>query len=368
MNTLFDILIIPVLAIHSILWVIFSFNLRSRPYWPKSENIKATLIICARNEAENLSNNLPHFFLQNDIRLEIIVVNDGSTDHTESILNQLSRQYPQLRMITISDKKQQGKKDALLAGILSASHDIILLADADCRPTSPYWALYMSEPVLQGYSIVTGYSPFIEENNSINSYARFENVMTALQYIGCGRMGLPYMGVGRNLAYNKEAIREVGFFSSHQDRISGDDDLTVQSILRKKGRKSIYFQTSPQSFMLSSGPQNAIHYIAQKTRHYSVSADYPRVVKILLISFNLSRVLLLTQLLAGLFSGYYMTVLICAAVHFGLSLVGRRIISQQLHQSFPVFQWILFDVLYPYITLILTIFGLLKKQKNWKSF
>ncbi|MBK7870029.1 MAG: glycosyltransferase family 2 protein [Saprospiraceae bacterium] len=63
------------------------------------EQAPVSVIICARNEAENLLKNLPHFLSQNYRSFEIIVVNDHSTDKTCDVVLNFQLKFPNLRLI-----------------------------------------------------------------------------------------------------------------------------------------------------------------------------------------------------------------------------------------------------------------------------
>ena len=89
------------------------------------ENV--SIIICARDEADNLARNLPLILEQNyPLPFEIIVVNDASIDNTPLLLNQFAASYSNLKVINITEKKIKGKKGALAAGIEAAQYEWLL--------------------------------------------------------------------------------------------------------------------------------------------------------------------------------------------------------------------------------------------------
>jgi biofilm PGA synthesis N-glycosyltransferase PgaC len=103
-----------------------------------SERRPVSVIICARNEAENLEKNLRHILSQNYRSFEVIVVNHHSQDRTPEILLEFQNKWPNFRIVHF-DEPKPGKKAALQAGIAAARHDLILLTDADCVPASERW-------------------------------------------------------------------------------------------------------------------------------------------------------------------------------------------------------------------------------------
>ena len=98
---------------------------------PKEDEKPVSIIICARNEAENLTKFLPRILSQNYRLYEVIVVNDNSTDQTEEILIQHTAICPYLRIKHIHNKyeydSQVGKKKVLAEGIAAVSYTHLTL-------------------------------------------------------------------------------------------------------------------------------------------------------------------------------------------------------------------------------------------------
>ena len=81
----------------------------------------------------------------------------------------------------------------------------------------------------------------------------------------------PYMGVGRNLWYEKRLFKQVGGFKSHEQLLSGDDDLLVNQVATG-ANTALCLQTD--SFVYSTPPTTWRGLFQQKTRHYSSSGYY----------------------------------------------------------------------------------------------
>jgi glycosyltransferase involved in cell wall biosynthesis len=62
---------------------------------------------------------------------EIIVVNDGSPDHTAQILEELKGRYPRLRVVT--HQKNRGYGGALRSGFAHATRDLVFYTDGDAQ-------------------------------------------------------------------------------------------------------------------------------------------------------------------------------------------------------------------------------------------
>ncbi|MEJ7691759.1 glycosyltransferase, partial [Daejeonella sp.] len=164
-----------------------------------------SIIICARNEIENLKKNLGSFLQQDHPDFEVVVVNDCSNDGTDWYLRDLSAEHKNLKVVTISEhpRFKHGKKFAVTMGIKASKNENMIFTDADCRPASNRWLSRMQRLFNNNTDIVLGYSPYESSGGLLNKIIRFETFSTALNYISFALEGMPYMGVGRNLAYKK---------------------------------------------------------------------------------------------------------------------------------------------------------------------
>lgn len=328
-----------------------------------ASDLKVSIVICAHNEADNLNKFLLSFLAQRNVDFELIVVNDHSDDDTLSLLKKFEQEYDQLRIVQMEGQKSRGKKAALRAGIESATHEIILLSDADCRPVDENWAKTMASSLNDQHKIAIGYSPFEEKNTGINGFARFENVITAFQYFGLGIIGLPYMGVGRNIGYAKSLMQKMNYFEAHKDILSGDDDLTVQQGLK---HTKAQFVLDPESFVMTQSAETSTQYFKQKQRHYSVSGRYPLNIKIILGIFSLSWAGFYTGIFLMFVFQSFLPAIILLFIRWVLLFFSFQLLRNIFKQRFSLLQLIVFDAVYPFLTGILTIFGLLKTRKNWK--
>src|ERR1700751_3767577 len=118
-----------------------------------SQEYAVSVIICERNEAENLVKNLPGILVQEyKTTHEVMVVNDNSTDESKYILEEFQRSFKNLTVIALKQEAKgiPGKKFPLSVGIKSAKHEIVLLTDADCIPASEFWIEKMQAAYTDG--------------------------------------------------------------------------------------------------------------------------------------------------------------------------------------------------------------------------
>ncbi len=122
-----------------------------------------SVIICAKNEASNLTKNLPAVLTQKYLTTyEVLVVNDNSTDESKYILEEFQKTFKHLQIAEVrrDELSVPGKKIPLSVGINSARHDTVLLTDADCVPASENWLKRMHEGYKHDTEIVLGYGAY----------------------------------------------------------------------------------------------------------------------------------------------------------------------------------------------------------------
>lgn len=252
-----------------------------------------SVIVCAKDEELTLPELLLVLSVQNYSKYELILVNDHSTDGTIALLETFKAEHDRserpVKIVSLTDPASTGKKNAIEKGIEISDFNYLLFTDADCVPNSEGWIEEMMKEFNQDKRIVLGYGPYRKVKNSfLNKLIRFETLMTAIQYFSYAERGMPYMGVGRNLAYHKDLFIQQDGFGSHKNILSGDDDLFVSSAGNNKNTANCL---SKESFTISEAPNSLKSWVKQKRRHITTSANYQFKHQFLLAVFYLSQLL-----------------------------------------------------------------------------
>lgn len=248
----------------------------------KMQHHPVSVIICARDEAGNLTRNLPGLLVQKyPSTHEVIVVNHNSQDETKYLLDEFHKQFKQLHIVNLSQEAVgiPGKKYPLSIGIKEAKYGIVLLTDADCVPSSENWIEKMQSVYDEETEIVLGYGGFFKKKGLLNKLIRFETFQIALQYFSYALAGMPYMGVGRNLSYKKDLFLRNKGFSSLNHVLSGDDDLFINKVATPTNTRIVL---DPETFTLSEPKKKFGDWLRQKRRHNSTSKYYKPMHKFLL--------------------------------------------------------------------------------------
>lgn len=256
------------------------------------EEVPVSVIICAKNERDNLLNFLPAYLKQDYPKFEIIVVNDSSVDDTRDVLRAFALQYKTLKIVNVPDTDQfyGSKKLALTLGIKSAQYEHVLLTDADCKPNSANWIKLMSQFATKK-SIVLGVGAYERKKGLLNKLIRYETFYTALQYLSFAQAKMPYMGVGRNLAYQSELFFKNKGFASHNHILSGDDDLFINEVANRKNTQII---VDKDAHTVSVAKSTYKDWFRQKKRHFTTGKHYKFKHKVMLGMLQFSQLLFFT--------------------------------------------------------------------------
>lgn len=292
MLTILLYLFIAVIAIQ-IFYYLFVFSkfafAKSKSNAPKK--IAISVIVCAKNEAENAKKFVPLIAEQDYPDFEIILIDDASSDETLDVFEEFEKQYSNVRLVKVKNNEAfwGNKKFALTLGIKAAKKDYLLFTDADCFPTSKNWIKEMSSNFTMQKTIVLGYGAYEKIPNSfLNKIIRFETMLTAVQYFSWAKVGHPYMGVGRNLAYKKEEFFNVNGFIDHMKIRSGDDDLFINQAAKGKNTTLCF---SKESFTYSEPKTSYKEWFVQKRRHVATASFYKSFDKMQLGFFFVSQLL-----------------------------------------------------------------------------
>lgn len=260
-----------------------------------------SVIVCAKNEEDNLHRYLQALLSQQYPEFEVIVVNDGSLDNTQYVLDFYAQQYKNLKVTFVPEQAwvRSSKKLALTLAAKAAQYDYLLLTDADCRPESNQWIREMMRGFVESggeTEMVLGFGAYYQNQTRINPRIQYDTLTTAMQYLGMAASRHPYMGVGRNLAYRKSTFFEHAGFQGLLGQKAGDDDLFVNKVANRYNTRIV---VSPESVTWSVPKRTFRDWRMQKYRHLSVVPMFKPLTKLRLAFEPFVRALLYISVVAS---------------------------------------------------------------------
>ncbi|MFM2015153.1 MAG: hypothetical protein RIQ51_643 [Bacteroidota bacterium] len=294
---------------------VFQFN-QIEQVRPEQSNTQFTVIIPARNEAANIKACVDSILNQDypTDAFEIIVIDDFSEDDTAFIVQALSQQYPQVRLLKLADHCKEGetlayKKKAIEIAVAQAKGDWILTTDADCIVPTRWLFLYNAYIQANQPSFVAAPVMFIKTAGILNQFQLLD--FLALQGITAAAVGAGKhsMSNGANLGFEKAAFIAVGGYQG-VDHIASGDDMFLMHKMKQTLHKPVGYLFHPDAIVLTAAMDTWKGFIMQRIRWASKARYYDdrsiTMVLTLVYFFNLSFVCLA-------FMGSWSTLLIALA-------------------------------------------------------
>lgn len=235
-----------------------------------------SVIVAARNE-ESLVGECIKSLISQDYptdRLEIILVDDHSSDRTVEVMRSAVQDSPMPCRVLYAPDCPFGmgpKKNAIMHGIANSTAEILLFTDADCR-VSPRWVRGIVSCLGDSIGAVTG--AMLPDNSSgfqrsLHTFERYLVHYTSASAIGWNS---PASACGGNFAYRRSVYDNLGGIVYPQVA-AGDDDLMIQAISRK-GWKTDFARGSDTVVSEVRTPEFA-ERIHASSRHQSTTTFYP---------------------------------------------------------------------------------------------
>lgn len=359
---IFIVIVIIQISYYGLLLSRFSF-LKER--YSNTEKPPISLLIACRNEEENLKKNLPKLLAQEYPIFELILVDDASSDNTLSVIQTFAKKNNHVQYISLTKTNNYtgNKKHAVTMAVRKASYENLLFTDGDCQPASKYWIQNMESQFSEEKQLVLGYGSYEKVAGWLNKLIRYETLLTAWQYFSYALIGIPYMGVGRNMGYTKSLFKNAKGFQGHQHIKSGDDDLFINQMATKYNTAICW---RSDSHTVSEPKRTLTEWMQQKRRHITTASSYKPIHQILLGLFYLSQFLFYFLAIFLLIVDYNTAlVIIFVGIRFLIYFVGFIPTAIKLDEKSIIFWAPMLEFLLVVAQMCIFITNLVQKPSKW---
>lgn len=257
----------------------------------EQSNITFAILIPFRDEAEHLPDLLKDLAALKYPKelFEIILIDDDSSDHSVSIIENFSKEHlnPPLRISVLKNevRTQAPKKDAITLGVSKTTASWIVTTDADCR-LPEFWLQKLSNLINgQQPKMVLGPVQFKASGTVVSNYQQLDGLsLQAITMASCGYQ-YPVLANGANLAYERDAFEQLDGYKGNTHIASGDDIFLLEKFRRKFPKQIIYLK-SPKALINTSSKPNWRQVLEQRIRWASKTTKQKNSLVLFLGSLN----------------------------------------------------------------------------------
>jgi cellulose synthase/poly-beta-1,6-N-acetylglucosamine synthase-like glycosyltransferase len=330
---------------------------------------KVTVLIAARNEEEKIALTINDILLQDFPKhlMEVIIVDDHSTDRTADIIRSYAPQGVKLLQLNEDKPLNSYKKKAIAEAINLSTGEFMVATDADCRMGPQWLSSIVNYYETRNPVMISSPVTYFEEKSL------FENLQT-LEFGYLVAMGASFIGNhkastcnGANFAYRKDVFYEVGGFKGIDELASGDDELLLQKVAEKYADK-IAFLKLREGIVYTHAKPNLKEFLNQRRRWASKSTKYKdKKIVALAVGIWLFNVLILVN---GILSFFDVRFFYLFLLQYGLKFIFEAIFLLPVMAFFKRKRliWLLF-LLSPIHIVYFVYVGLIGNTKKyvWKG-
>lgn len=366
------IIILIISALYLIYILAFTFglyNLKEKFFtFNNKNNVKASVLIAARNEEKNIGNLLKSLYNQTFSKelFEVIIIDDHSEDETISVVENFLKEHKDINLKFFKAEKE-GKKHAISQALHLAENELILVTDADC---------FLKETWIE--SIVNFYK---EENCKmilapvlLSPAGTFFEKIQVLEHLsligstaGSAAIGFPVMCNGANMAYERLVALEVEKQRKDFNIPSGDDMFLMEYFIKNYGAENVKFLLSKTAIVKTNTCKNISEFFRQRRRWVSKTKSYTSwkilSTAFVVLFFNLSIISLLVSALFSptLLIPYFLLTFLKFLIDYPL----LRNITTFMNQKNLLIWTLPLEFVYPFYAVFTAISGMLINVK-WK--
>lgn len=359
---MFEIIFITALTFYILQLILFTIGVAKS--FPKDEQQLPTItvIVAARNEEKSILECISSLdnLIYPENKIEIIIVNDGSTDLTGEIIADYIKDKSKFKMIVPGKQigTLKGKTNALANALNISKGEIILTTDADCT-VSPTWVKTIVSYYAEDVGFVGG---FTTQTDKIT----FEG-MQAIDFIylltvaaGAQNLGKPLSCIGNNMSYRKSAYLEVGGYENLPFSVTEDFNLLMA--INKLGKYKIIYPLDVGALVTSKACPDWQTLYWQKKRWGVGGIESDLIGYIVMLWGFLSNLCLI---LTPFFFSYTVLYLCLFKIIIDYSFIFP--VYKKLNLKLKFIHFIAFEIYFVFYVILLPLFVFSKRKVKWKG-
>ncbi len=347
--------------------IIIFFGLKKYNQSPLTQFSSVSVIVAARNEEHYISaclNSLTELDYPQD-KLELIIVDDHSTDKTLKIIKEFADIHKHIIPIALGDyfENNSGKADAIQFAVEKSKGEFLFVTDADCQVPRG-WIKNLLSAFTPGMGLVGGATLLDKPNEKMPLFGRiqsFDWLYLLTIALSTGHYGFPISWFGNNMAFRRETFDSIGGFKNLRNTIVEDFAFILK--IHKSRNWKIKFLFHQDSLVKSDPVLHIRSYYNQRKRWASaVNAVHP-VAKLMMFTSVAAHVIIVLNIItlqfhSAIWGFTIMTLVDLTATWKSTGFLDRR----------DLLKYILpFKIYYFYFTLVFPVMLIFDHKIDWKD-
>lgn len=193
------------------------------------KRIPISVIVYARNQAEEVKRLLPNLVNQNYHDYELVLVDNASTDETLDVFKEYAQMFSNIRLCRVENNEAfwNNKKYAQTLAIKASKNEYLLFIDAEQNIDNEFWIIAMASNFTFNKTIIIGPSMFNKVKGFFNKMIRFDTTFSQLHSFAWTNYGSPFSYNSKNIGYKKEEFYKVNGFITHMNTRLGERELFI---------------------------------------------------------------------------------------------------------------------------------------------
>lgn len=263
-----ELLLILILWLHllllMVLMAVFASS-KSKTEQAQTHPPFVSVLVPARNEAHQIEACLLALTQVNypKEKLEILVGNDNSEDHTAAVVQRFVDEYDYIKLISIEGNLGSAKaKGNVLAHLIKeAKAEFLFVTDADIQ-VHQEWIQQLLPKLQQGVAIASG-TTVVKGSKPFHHWQSLEWLLGNGYILSFFSLGVPTTAVGNNMAFTKEAYYKTGGYERMPFSVT--EDFQLYYAMHTLGLK-VYNEGHPNSVNISAPQWQVKQFLHQRKR------------------------------------------------------------------------------------------------------
>lgn len=308
------------------------------------KRIPISVIVYARNQAEDVKRLLPNLVNQNYHDYELVLVDNASSDETLDIFKEYAQMFSNIRLCRVENNEAfwNNKKYANTLAIKASKNEYLLFIDAEQNIDNEFWIISMASNFTFNKTIILGPSMYKKVKGFFNKIIRFDSVFSQLHSFAWVNYGSPFSYFSKNIGYKKEEFYKVNGFITHMNNRLGEKEFFINEASQSKNTT---FTISKNAFVYLEPITKLNEWQTKKNEDEMVLSKLSKGTRFKIRFFNTSQFLFFVSAIALLslqIEWIITTVIICFRYLISWIVVGKslgKFQQKDLIWMFPILEF-----------------------------